>query len=103
MILGELTTTAFSICVAAKIFEKSIHGECSIHYGNGQTWERCFFFTNQLHGTFKIYDQQGRLEQLYFFYHGKRIKRKYSVWLPEKPPRKPYKSTRSRFHTLEIL
>jgi len=98
----ELTTTTFSESVCAKVIVERRHGEYAIAYGNGQAWERCSFFNNIMHGLFEGYDQLGRLERRYFYYHGRRIKRKYAAFLPEKPARKEYKSNRNRFNTLEV-
>lgn len=102
MDIKELTTDVASRVVSQALSAFNTHGECRVNYGNGEVWEHCFMNHGELHGIYMHYNQYGTLQQKYLFYHGKRIKRKYSAWLPEKPTRKEYKSNRNRFQTLEV-
>lgn len=88
---GQLKAHRFSL-------NGKLNGEYKRYYENGQLRQHCFYLNGKCHGEYKPY-HNGQLETHYFFLNHKKIN---IPFLKTKPSRLPYKSTRSRFQTLEI-
>ena len=77
------------------------HGQVHMYCQDGSFLADFCAFQNKEHGLAIFYEPDGSLKFKRFSYKNKKVED--FPFLQEKPARKNYKSTRSRFQTLEIL